>query len=342
MSIKLDAIRECLEGVIPGTMATACPNGMPNVAYLSQVQFVDSRHVALSYQFFNKTRQNLMANPFASLVVIHPVSATQYRMTVEYLHTETSGPLFESMKAKLAGVASHTGMSGIFRLLGADLFRVHDIERVPGASLPAPPPHNNLLSSLRTCSDRLAACNDLEKLLAETLSCLEQQLDIRHMMILMLDEGGERLYTVASRGYEESGVSSEIPLGAGVIGVAAQERTPIRICHMTSEYAYSRAIRENAAQSDWADALETAIPFPGLAEPRSQLAGPILAGQRPLGVLYVESPHDLRFSYDDEDALVSLSRQLGMAIHLLQSATDNGDEIPAMPALPREPPGVRL
>jgi adenylate cyclase len=63
MNIRLDAIRECLEGVIPGTMATASLDGTPNIAYLSQVQFVDSHHVALSYQFFNKTRQNIMANP---------------------------------------------------------------------------------------------------------------------------------------------------------------------------------------------------------------------------------------------------------------------------------------
>lgn len=111
---------------------------------------------------------------------------------------------------------------------------------------------------------------------------------------------------------------------------------------MSAEYAYSRAIRENAAQSDWAGALEMAIPFPGLAEPRSQLAVPILAGQRLLGVLYVESPQDLRFNYDDEDALVSLSRQLGMSIHLLQNVPEHGEEIPAPAPLAGEPNGTPL
>lgn len=326
MRPRLDAIRECLEGVIPGTMATASPDGTPNVAYLSQVQFVDSDHVALSYQFFNKTRHNLMSNPHALLIVTSPVSMAQYRLSLEYLRTESSGPLFESMKAKLAGIASHTGMSGVFRLLGSDVFRVNSIEQVPGETLPAAPPQRNLLAALRATSARLGACADLDCLLAETLACLEQQFGIQYTMVLMFDESSSRLYTVASRGYQSSGVGSEIALGDGVIGVAARERTPIRIGHMNSEYSYSRAIRENTASSEFAAALENEIPLPGLRQPRSQLAIPINTGERLHGVVYVESEQDLRFSYDDEDALVSVAGHLGTAIQLLQGATDNVDE----------------
>ncbi len=342
MTLTVDAIRECLEGVIPGTVATAAPDGTPNIAYLSQVQYVDSRHVALSYQFFNKTRQNIMINPRAALVVTSPLTAAQYRLSLQYLRTETHGPLFESMKAKLAGIASHAGMSGVFRLLGSDVFQVLDIERLPGESLPVSPPQRNLLSALRTCIERLATCTDLERLLAETLHCLDQQFNIHHTMILMFDEASQRLYTVASLGYEQSGVGSEIALGQGVIGVAARERTPIRIGHMSSEYAYGRAIRESTEQSNWASALETEIPLPGLRESRSQLAVPILASQRLLGVLYVESPRDLRFSYDDEDALVSLARLLAMAMHLLQSTAENGEEMPPQHAEPAPPGGAPL
>ena len=52
MSVRLDTLRECLEGIIPGHIVTCDPAGMPNVAFLSQVEFVDNEHVALSYQFF--------------------------------------------------------------------------------------------------------------------------------------------------------------------------------------------------------------------------------------------------------------------------------------------------
>lgn len=322
MTITLDAIRECFEGVIPGTMATASPDGTPNAAYLSQVQFVDGGHLALSYQFFNKTRENIIANPRASLGVTSPLTGAQYRLALEYLRTETAGPLFESMKAKLAGIASHTGMSGVFRLLGADVYRVLDIYRVPGPARALPPAPRNLLAA------RLAGCSDLENLLTQLLDCLQQQFGIDHTMVLMLDAARARLYTVASRGYEESGIGSEIPLGHGVIGVAARERTPIRISHMNSEYAYGRAVRISAAASGWADALETEIPFPGLCRPGSQLALPVMAAQRLLGVLYVESEQDLRFTYDDEDALVALAGQLGLAMQLLQGAADAAEDPP--------------
>lgn len=349
MKLKLDAIRECLEGVVPGTIATCSADGTPNIAYLSQVQYVDGEHVALSYQFFNSTRRNILAFPYARVAVINPLTAAHYRLSLHYLRTEADGPLFENMKARLAGIASHTGMSGVFRLLGSDIYRVLDIVQVPGQTLPAPAAGCNLLAALRASAERLCACGDLDGVLAQLMTCLESCFDIQHAMVLMLDESGERLYTVASCGYPESGIGSEIAVGDGVIGVAARERTPIRIGHFTAEYTYGRAIRESLAQSGLAAAMSTEIPLPGLPESRSQLAVPINACQRLIGVLYVESPLDLRFSYDDEDALVALAGQLGVAIRLLQQGQDEESDVvneagappPVLSAeLPSEPPPV--
>jgi len=326
MNYRLDAIRECFEGVIPAMLATIDLHGVPNVALLSQVQFVDTARIALSYQFFNKTRQNILRNPQATLLITNPLTATQYRLFLRFSHTETSGRIFEEMKAKLAGIASHTGMSGVFRLLGSDIFEVLGIEPVAGTPLVAAP-SCNLLAMLRLCARRLAVCRDLEHLLAETLDCLHEYLDIHHAMLLMTDVARDRLYAVASRGYEESGVGSEIPFGSGVIGVAARERTPIRIGHMNAEYTYGRTIKQNTEPGDDAAMPEPEIPLPGLAESRSQCAVPIIAGQKLLGVLYVESPQDLRFGYDDEDALVILCVQIGQAIAALQNAAEETDEV---------------
>jgi len=328
MKLSVDAIRDCLEGAVPSVLATCALDGTPNVSYVSQVHYVDSVHVALSFQFFNKTRENVLANPVAAGMVTHPQTGARYRLALHYLRTETQGALFESMKAKLAGIASHTGMSGVFKLLGSDVYRVLDIERIPGKELPAPSPRYNLLSALRICAERLTGCADLAGLVETTLSNLEALFGMDHAMVLMLDQAGQRLYTMASRGYDESGVGSEIALGQGVIGVCAQQRTPIRITHLTSEYTYSRAIRESAQQGGLSAMLATEIPLPGLPAPRSQLAVPIVAGQRVLGVVFVESPEDLRFGYDHEDALVAIAAQLGLAMQILQAGEGQDDIAP--------------
>jgi len=337
MTITVDAIRRCLEGVIPSTIATCAPDGTPNISYVSQVHYVDSSHVALTFQFFNKTHSNVLANPRATVVAIDPQSAARFELDLEYLRTETEGPLFESMKAKLAGIASHSGMAGVFRLLGSDVYRVRAVTPLAGKQLPLPTPRRNLLASLRACSQVFERCTDLSALLEALLAELEAKFEIRHSMVLMLDGAGGRLYTVASRGYRDSGVGSEIAVGCGVIGVCAQQKTPIRIMHTTAEYSYGRAIRESAERAGMGG-LETAIPLPGIADSRSQLAAPIVSAGRVLGVLYVESPEDLRFSYDDEDALVALAAQLGVAIRAMQE-TEDLHEAPRPPARPGAPSG---
>jgi len=344
MSLHLDAIRACFEGVIPATMATCDAHGVPNVSYLSHVHFVDAEHVAATYQFFNKTRRNLEANPHAIAALIDPQTGAHYRLTMEFVRTEQEGPLFESMKAKLSSIASHVGMTGVFRLLGADLFRVTDVVRVPGEMLPAPPPRRNLLASLRHVSEAIRTLCDLESLLTTALDEIGTQFEIPHAMVLLHDAANERLYTVASRGYDLSGVGSEIKLGDGVIGVAARERTPIRIGHMTAEYNYSRAIRDSAVEDGGAQPPEIEIPLPGLPDARSQLALPLLAGPKLVGVLCVESPVDLRFSYDDEDALVALAAQLALQIYTLPGLAEEaaGEQTPVFAAPPQgEPVTVR-
>ncbi|HTJ96862.1 MAG TPA: GAF domain-containing protein [Rhodocyclaceae bacterium] len=322
-TVNLDPLRNCFEGAVPGPLATCDLDGIPNISYLSQVQYVDREHIALTFQFFNKTRRNVLANPNAQLGVVDPETGNSYRLNVHYLRTETSGPLFESMKAKLAGIASHTGMAGIFKLMGADVYRVSAVEPV-GTGIPRESTRINNLPILRKLTQQLNQCADLSALLDSTLNSLRKDFGISHAMILMLDESGQRLYTVASSGYAESGIGSEIPLGAGVIGVAARERTAIRISHMNAEYAYNAAIRDNSVAHGFD--LETAIPLPGIAESRSQLAVPIANGSCLYGVIYVEAEQDLRFSYDDEDALMTLANHLAMLMQQFAVSAEMANE----------------
>jgi putative methionine-R-sulfoxide reductase with GAF domain len=331
MTVALDSIRPCLEGAVPAVIATCARNGTPNVSYISEVHYVDPSHVALSFQFFSKTRQNVLENPRATVVVIHPETAAQYKLAVHYLRTEDSGPLFESMKAKLAGIASHTGMAGVFALRGADVYRVESICEVYDAPLAASAPHVNQLAALRESMMRLAGATDLASLLDSALAALRDSFRFTHAMVLMLDPAVGKLYTVASSGYRQSGVGAEIRLGEGVIGVAAQERTPIRITHATAEFGYGRAVREAAESHGMRVGLDEEIRFPGLAASQSQIAVPILAGERLLGVLFAESTETGRFGYDEEDALVVLAAHIGLVAQSCAGIAESLEEI-AMPA----------
>ncbi|WP_374654467.1 GAF domain-containing protein [Dongia sp.] len=333
--VDLANLRASLEGAIPSEIATCDASGVPNVSVISDVHYVDAAHVAISYQFFSKTRANILANPRATVLLKHPTTCAQYRLHLRYLRTELEGPLFETMRAKLAGIASHEGMSGIFRLLGADIYHVEEAEIVRGDLLPLPPPYAPLLAALRQTLPRLRAARDLDSLIATLLSSLRTEFRLPHVMLLMADAACDRLYTVASLGYAESGVGAEILPGQGVIGVAARERTPIRIAHATREYLYGRAIRDALRSSPMAARLETEIPLPGLPDSGSQIAVPILAGDELLGVIYAESPEPGRFGYDEEDALMILAADAAASMRALQSDAEE-NVVPASTESPRE------
>jgi hypothetical protein len=211
---SLDAIRPCLEGAVPATVATCGADGTPNVTLVSQVHYVDASHVALSFQFFYKTRETILVNPQVPVFLLHPQTGARYRLALLYRRTETAGPLFESMKAKLAGIASNAGMSEVFRLRGADVYQVLDVEHVPGVEVPpvqCAPCH---IARLRQLSQRLAGCSDLASLLEQCLEGLASQFEIPQAMVLLLDSPGQKLYTVASHGYPLSGVARSFPWDA--------------------------------------------------------------------------------------------------------------------------------
>jgi len=340
VKLALRSLRRCFEGAIPSSIATCGADGMPNIAKLSHVQFVDDSHVALSYQFFNKTRENILHNNRATVEVVDPVTAAHYLLKLTYLRTETEGPLFEYMKARLAAIASHTGMTKVFRLLGSDIYQVTSVEAVPGHGELEAKSVGELLTGLRACLGECMAASDLAGLLDTLLEGLDRHWGIRHAMLLMLDPDGKRLYTVASRGYTESGVGSEVGVGEGIVGVAASAQTPIRIGYAVQEYRYSHATRERFAAIHQSDALETEIPFPGLAEAGSQLAVPMVQAGQLRGVLYVESPEEQRFTYEHEDALVVLTSYLVMAIETLARSGEQPAELSSSVGASTAPAGV--
>ena len=316
--IRLEQIRRCFEGWVPSTLATCDAAGVPNITYVSQVHFVDARHVALTFQFFNKTRANILQNPQATLLMIDPLTVAQYRLSLVYKHTESEGALFQSMKAKLAGIASASGMEKVFHLRGADIYQVLHIEPVPCVSLPLSEPEPNRLLAVRQIYQQLEQAQNLDELFEQLLENLAQQLGLESVLLMLLDESGEKLYTLASRGYAESGAGSEIPLGVGVAGTAALYRTPIRIGYASAEYGYLKAM-QSFAKGEQVQ-LETQIHYPGLAQPHSQLAMPLLHKGKLLGVIYAESETDQYFDHDQEDALALVASYTAQLMQELKPA----------------------
>ncbi|TPE48285.1 GAF domain-containing protein [Amaricoccus solimangrovi] len=331
----IDGLRRSLEGVFAALLATCDGEGVPNVSMISQVHYVDPGRVALSYQFFNKTRRNLLATRRAAVQITDPETLAHHRLDLDYEETQTSGPIFESMKAKLAGIASYHGAQDIFRLLGADIFRVRAIEAVPGPVRPLPPDRRSLLAAARRTCEALDGLQDLEELLDGVTGALAREFGIEQSIILMAEGGGDRLYTVATHGYPSGGVGAEVLLGEGVIGVAARENTPIRIGHMTLEYRYGAAVSATARRAGLLCEEARTILFPGLSAPRSQIALPIREGGRVAGVLFAEAETVMRFGYEEEDALALVAGHLGARMALIRQEAEEAEAA----AAPAPPPG---
>jgi hypothetical protein len=125
-----DEIRPVLDNGIPAIMVTCSADGIPNVTVISQVYSVDDRHVALSFQFFNKTIRNVRENPRAFVCVNDIAGQANWILQLEFQRTETEGPIFDAMDMQIEAIASATGMSGIFKLRGADIYRVLSVEQL--------------------------------------------------------------------------------------------------------------------------------------------------------------------------------------------------------------------
>ena len=103
--LQLEDLWACFQGIVPAALSTCASDGTPNITFISQVYYVDTKHVAISFQFFNKTHRNVRENPFACIMVLDPRTLHAYRFRLRFDHSESTGPLFESMSLQLQAVA---------------------------------------------------------------------------------------------------------------------------------------------------------------------------------------------------------------------------------------------
>lgn len=120
----------CFDGVIPPVIATCSADGVPNVTHLSQVHFVDDDHVAVSNQFFGKTAANIAENPRAGVLVTDSQTYETFHLDLQFERTETSGPIFDTLRTNIETIASLMHMEDVFALRGADIYRVVAVQTV--------------------------------------------------------------------------------------------------------------------------------------------------------------------------------------------------------------------
>ncbi len=149
-----------------------------------------------------------------------------------------------------------------------------------------------LLKALIGISQELSSTIELEELLERILSAARDVFHFENAIIRLLDETGERLAAVASYGYDETAVQQVIHIGQGVMGRCAATCTPILV----------------------EDVRESPDYVAGIPGARSELAVPLVAHEKLVGVFNVESPRPGAFTSEDIEPLLVLGRQAAISI----------------------------
>ena len=149
-----------------------------------------------------------------------------------------------------------------------------------------------LFRALLDIGRELAALTELDVILNRLLEISREVFFFENAIIRLLDETGTRLETAASYGYRDEVAGQPIPLGEGIMGKTARFARPYLVHNLTDSADY----------------------IPGIDAARSELAVPLIARGRVIGVFNVESPRPEAFTAEDSDTLSILAGQAAIAI----------------------------
>jgi sigma-B regulation protein RsbU (phosphoserine phosphatase) len=150
-----------------------------------------------------------------------------------------------------------------------------------------------LLDFLLEVSRMTAETLDLDKLLGSVASIVKDIVPHEVLAILLYGDRDQGLRIRYSIGHREEVVRSlVIPLGEGIVGIAAATRKPVMVADVRSDQRYLNAL----------DAV------------RSELAVPMVARGRLVGVLYVQSTDVAAFTNDDCALLRLVATRIAVSI----------------------------
>jgi len=149
-----------------------------------------------------------------------------------------------------------------------------------------------LLQALIDVGQELASTIELDELLNRILRISREVFRFENAIIRLLDTDRRTLVTAAAYGYDEAVTRPEIELGHGVMGKVAQTGKPILISNLAHLPDY----------------------VPGIHDARSELAVPMVAREKVVGVFNVESPLPEAFRREDIAPLMTMAAQAAIGI----------------------------
>jgi sigma-B regulation protein RsbU (phosphoserine phosphatase) len=146
---------------------------------------------------------------------------------------------------------------------------------------------------LNEISRELTSILNLDQLLKRVGDLLVKLIDYQMFSILLLDENKEKLvHRFSVRFKENIQLKHDIPLGRGLVGVAAQERRAVMVSDVSKDPRYIKANPET----------------------RSELVVPLIHNDKVIGVLDLEHTRRGYFTEDHVRTITTLAAQIAIAI----------------------------
>src|SRR5688572_5569328 len=161
---------------------------------------------------------------------------------------------------------------------------------------------------LKEISTRINVSLDLDFTLKTLLEQLDQFFGFKHSMILLANSKDRFLSVRASHGYNEKGTGARVGFGKGVIGTVAKRKKMLNVPNIASRVAYLSGTDIQDTEQ------QIMIKMPGLRNPKSQVAFPLMIQDELVGVIAVESEEQRIYRNEDEQIISIIAEQAAMAI----------------------------